>query len=89
MAKSHNLREMQDEYKESIVGLCLVCEKACQGWYARYDKAGVCSKKCMLEQDKKPKYPGYTEEEFLARQGETFCDSSFQLDGGDDGSPDG
>lgn len=52
---------------------CLHCGKAIkEGYYARYCDKGVCSRVCMFEQDKKPKYPGHSYEEYLARQGETF-----------------
>lgn len=45
---------------------CLNCGKAIgEGYYASYEKGGVCNKTCMLEQDKKPKYPGHTEEDFF------------------------
>lgn len=67
-----NMRDVQEKYKESVVGLCLVCGKPCFGWYARFGNEGVCSKKCMTVQDAKPKYPGFSEEEFLKRQGESF-----------------
>lgn len=51
---------------------CLMCNKQItDGYYARYGESGTCSKKCMIEQDKKPKYPGHTEEEFLQRLGES------------------
>jgi len=52
---------------------CLNCGKAIgEGYYARYEQGGVCGKSCMLEQDKKPKYPGHTEEDFLQRLCETM-----------------
>lgn len=52
---------------------CLNCGKAISdGYYSRHGDGGTCSKKCMLEQDKKPKYPGHTEEDFLQRLCETM-----------------
>lgn len=48
---------------------CMVCDKSIEGFYARYGDSGVCSGKCMKVQDQKPRYPGFSEEEFLQRQG--------------------
>ena len=49
---------------------CVQCDKAIEGFYARYGNRGVCSGKCMREQDKLPMYPGFTEEEFFNRKPE-------------------
>jgi hypothetical protein len=62
--KGKNLREMQEDYKETVVGLCLVCSRSCGGWYGRYQDTGVCSKKCMLEYDKREKFPEHPAEAF-------------------------
>lgn len=63
---------------------CLHCGKEIgDGYYARYNDSGVCSKKCMLEHDKKPKYPNYEEVDFLRRQGETFDVDSGILESGE------
>lgn len=67
----------KSERKEQVVQLefqpCIHCgKKIGDGYYARYNSSGVCSKKCMIEQDKKPKYPGHTEEDYFRNLGETF-----------------
>jgi len=37
---------------------CCECGKVIEeGYYARYGNGGVCSKTCMQEKDKKPRYP--------------------------------
>ncbi len=48
---------------------CMVCQKAIEGFYARFGEEGTCSGECMRAQDLKPRYPGHSEEEFLKRQG--------------------
>lgn len=41
---------------------CCVCNKPIlEGFYARYGDGGVCSKTCMVAQDKLPKYPDHPE----------------------------
>lgn len=56
MKQSRNLREVQDEYKDTVVGLCIICEKPARGWYGRWGDLGSCSKKCEAIQETKPKY---------------------------------
>lgn len=56
--------------KESIDLNCMVCSKAIEGYYARFGESGVCSGTCMKVQDQKPKYPGFSEEDFLKRNPE-------------------
>lgn len=51
------LHEVQEEYKDTIVGLCIVCEKQTRGWYGRWGNLGTCSKKCEQVQEAIPKYP--------------------------------
>lgn len=66
--KGKNLREIQEQYKETVVGLCLVCQKQVKGgWYGRHQEVGTCSKKCEQVQSQKPKYLGYEEEDFFNR----------------------
>lgn len=60
----------------------MVCDKSIEGFYSRHGDQGTCSKACMDVQDKKPKYPGHSEEEYLKRQGETFGDEDgFEANG--------
>lgn len=57
--------------KEGIDGLnCMVCDKSIEGYYARYGDHGTCSGECMREQVKLPRYPGFSEEDFLKRNPE-------------------
>jgi hypothetical protein len=66
--RPQKLHEVQDEYNDKIVGLCLACNKQVKGgYYANYSEGGVCNKTCMQVQDKKPKYPEHTEEAFLTK----------------------
>lgn len=46
---------------------CMVCQKACEGWYATFGESGTCSAKCMRIQDAKPLYPDHPVEAFIAR----------------------
>jgi len=46
---------------------CMVCSKSIEGFYARFGEEGTCAKSCMEVQDKKPRYPGHSEEEFCQR----------------------
>ena len=50
------LHEVQSDYKDAIVGLCIVCEKPTSGWYGRWGNHGTCSKKCEVVQEAIPKY---------------------------------
>ena len=66
--KPQNLRVLQEEYKETVVGLCISCGKPVKGgWYGSYGDAGVCNKTCMEAHEKEEKYPGHTEADFLTR----------------------
>lgn len=75
MSKGKNLREAQEEYKEKVVGLCCICSKPVPGFYGMWQEGGTCSKKCEQVREDKPKYPGYSEEEFLIRLSEKETDS--------------
>ena len=58
---------------------CLNCNNnITDGFYARYSDGGVCSRTCMKEQDKKPKYPPPSKE-FL-QQLEQQDDLDFDQD---------
>lgn len=67
--KGKNFREVQDEYRETVVGLCVVCQKPTQGWYGRWGNLGTCSKKCELIQEAIPKYPRQGEGNAVISQG--------------------
>jgi len=54
--KGKNFREAQEEYKDAVVGLCIICQKPTSGWYGRWGNLGTCSKKCELVQEDLPKY---------------------------------
>lgn len=57
MKTTRNLREVQEEYKETIAGLCCVCEKPTPYFYGRWGNGGTCSRPCERIQEAKPKYP--------------------------------
>ena len=69
--KAIKLADWQEKNKKTehwvTVEPCLICGTVKEGNYATYGDGGVCSRKCMLLQDQKPKYPEHTEEEFLKR----------------------
>ena len=70
-------RKKKPESNEEVpLEPCLHCgEEVKDGYYSRHQDRGTCSKECMLEQDKKPKFPGFSEEEFFARMNERLdCD---------------
>ena len=46
---------------------CMTCYKPIEGFYARFGNTGTCSRMCMLVENKKPKYPGHEESDFLKR----------------------
>jgi len=58
-----NLRDLQQAKKDAEgwvkQPVCMVCEKACEGYYGRHGDSGTCSGKCEKVQDAKPKYPGH------------------------------
>ena len=66
--KTQNFREVQDDYKEKVVGLCCQCQKPVNGgWYGARGEAGSCSKTCETLQAQAPLYPGHDEESFLKK----------------------
>lgn len=71
------LHEAQKEHRDSVkLSPCIVCGKDIkEGYYGRHGDAGTCSGACERIQANKPKYPNYTEEDFLIRQGETESDT--------------
>ena len=60
-------REVQDEYNDVVVGLCCVCGVKVKGYYGSNSEGGTCNKTCEEVQAAKPRYPGHSEEEFLAK----------------------
>ena len=40
-------------YRESVAGLCMICEKPVHAFYGRWQFTGTCSKKCEVEQRNK------------------------------------
>lgn len=62
MANNRNFREVQEEYRESVVGLCCICQKRVNGFYGRWGNTGTCSSKCEREQEAKPRFLGDTNE---------------------------
>jgi hypothetical protein len=46
MKQPRKLHEVQQEYKETVVGLCISCGKPTSGWYGRWGDVGTCGKKC-------------------------------------------
>ena len=68
--RPQKLHELQEDYANTVVGLCLACGKQVKGgYYASYSEGGVCNKTCMQVQDEKPRYPGHDEASFLERFG--------------------
>lgn len=66
---------IQEDIRNKLIYTCMICGKDAEGFYANYGNIGdppkgACSKTCMLEQDKKPRYPGHSEEDFFNRKGE-------------------
>lgn len=55
--QARKLADMQEEYKNTVAGLCCVCEKPVPMWYGRWGDGGSCSRKCEAIQEAKPKYP--------------------------------
>lgn len=72
MAKGKNMREVAEEYKATIVGMCCVCGKPVRGFYGRWGDGGTCNGTCEKVKKAEPPYPGHSEEEFLKRQGEAY-----------------
>jgi len=74
MKGGQNLAVLQQRKKEEegwvVPRPCCICHKVIKGAYANHGDAGwTCSKACMQVQDQKPRYPGWSEEEFFSRQG--------------------
>lgn len=68
---------------------CCNCGKEIEkGYYSRHGNGGTCSRPCMIEQDKKPKYPGHTEEDYFRNLGEPFLQQLEIKDGLNDFSAD-
>ena len=69
MKNGKSLHEAQKEHRDSVKLLpCLACNKKIEdGYYARFGDGGVCSKTCMNVQAKKPRFPEYSEENYLKR----------------------
>ena len=63
--KAIKLADWQEKNKKTehwvTVEPCLICGTVKEGYYARYGTSGVCSRACMVEQDKLPKYPDHPE----------------------------
>lgn len=76
MRNGQNLRDLQQKKKEQEEKQwvpsqdCLICGKTIEGAYAQHADGWTCCGKCMREQDKKPRFPGHTEEDFFNRNPE-------------------
>lgn len=57
MKNGKNLREVQEEYQETVVGMCCICQKKVFGWYGAWAEGGTCSKSCEKIREAQPKYP--------------------------------
>lgn len=49
--KGKDLRQVQAEYTKV---LCMVCEKACDGYYGHWGNVGTCSRSCEHTQSNLP-----------------------------------
>ena len=68
MPAKQDFRQVQEEYNNAVVGLCLVCTKPVKGgYYGQWEGGGVCNKTCNDLQAMKPAYPANTEAQFLKR----------------------
>lgn len=70
---------INEETAKQLLFRCMVCDKPTEGFYGSHASEnktpkGTCSGACERIQQAKPKYPGHSEEDFLARQGETLGD---------------
>lgn len=61
MKNGKNLRDVQEEYQSSTVGLCCICQKPVMGWYGAWAEGGTCSKKCEQVREAQPRYPEHPE----------------------------
>lgn len=86
MARVRNPVVPEDIAKQ-LIYKCMICANNVEGWYGSHEGGGTCSRKCEKEQMAKPRFPGHSAEDFEALMGEKFSDSSFQLDGDPNGSP--
>lgn len=68
------LQEAQQEYAETVRGLCLACGKPTAEYYGMWQDGGTCCKTCEEVQEAKPKYPDHTEEMFLLQNESLDCD---------------
>ena len=63
-----DFRQVQADYQETVVGLCLICTKPVKGgYYGQWQGGGVCNKTCNMLQSLKPLHPDNTEASFLKR----------------------
>lgn len=56
MKQPRKLHEVQADYKETVVGLCIVCKKPVSGFYGRWGDSGTCCKAHEAIQEAKPRY---------------------------------
>lgn len=55
--KGKNLREVQQNYQETVVGLCLVCGKPVKGgFYGNWQAGGTCSRACEISFESKNRF---------------------------------
>lgn len=73
--KAIKLADWQEKNKKTeqwvTIEPCLICGTVKEGYYARYGTSGVCSRACMVEQDKLPKYPDHPERKEHVLKAET------------------
>jgi hypothetical protein len=72
MKNGKPLHQAKKEWPETLTFKpCCVCGGIItDGYYGRHGDGGTCSHKCELVKATQPRYPGYTEEDFLIRQSE-------------------
>lgn len=51
MKNGKDMRATQTEYRDTVVGLCLGCQKPQVGWWGHYGNEGVCSSICAKAHD--------------------------------------
>lgn len=78
MKGGQNLAELQQRKKEEDGWVkpqpCCICRKLLKGAYGFHEDGWTCSSVCELEYDKRPRWPGHSEEQFFERNPDALLD---------------